>query len=122
MQSCAEARDEVELLKADREFHLALVNCAHNSLATKFVEHLFDALQKGWWPQIKRRIYEYRAPIKSVALHQAILAALIAGDAPALVVALQEHFRIIHRELHALSVRDSTKPDLRGRGKRRGRT
>jgi DNA-binding FadR family transcriptional regulator len=76
---------------ADRAFHLAIAESTGNSALTQTVEDLWDQRAGDLWAKIEQHFHTPVMRRKTLADHEAILAALIARDADGARVAMRRH-------------------------------
>jgi len=94
-----EAKDYDELLKADRDFHLAIGKAATNSLLEQMLTFLLDVMEQGLWPRMKKQLLQAseRHLKETRRSHQGIYEAIKDSDKEKAVEIMEQHFDEIER-------------------------
>jgi len=94
-----EAKDYDGLLKADRDFHLAIGKAAKNSLFDQMLPFLLDVMEQSLWPRMKKEMLaaSERHLQETRRSHQKIYKAIKGGNDKKAVEAMEEHFDEIER-------------------------
>lgn len=94
-----EAKDYDGLLKADRDFHLAIGKAAKNSLLEQMLTFLLDVMKQGLWPRMKKELLVTREKHLEVTRrsHQGIYEAIKDRNVEKAVEVMERHFDEIER-------------------------
>lgn len=96
----AAAEEDFEALNhANRRFHLALANSAHNSLLVRALEPLLEVMHQRLPQKLRKSFYrgsQHRFE-KTYAVHKKIVQAIEKKDQDQAVRALREHFVVLER-------------------------
>lgn len=90
--------DPVRFLIIDREFHLAIYRCCGNAVLADFVADLYSYMME----HRRKAVTAPGAILRSYRDHQAIVAALRAGDPQATVAAFETHLDRIYQTTKAI--------------------
>lgn len=92
------AGDAEAFLAGDREFHTAICDAARNSVLSRVYDHILDMIHR-----LQHQTYRVPgAAARALASHQAILAAIRAGNEAAARAAMREHMDNARRDVEAL--------------------
>jgi DNA-binding FadR family transcriptional regulator len=83
---------------ADRAFHIAIAAATGNSTLTLTVEDLWDQRHGDLWTKLEQHFHTPALRKKTLADHEAILAALVARDAAAARIAMRRHLARVAEE------------------------
>jgi DNA-binding FadR family transcriptional regulator len=83
---------------ADRAFHVAIAAATGNSTLTLTVEDLWDQRHGDLWTKLEQHFHTPALRKKTLADHEAILAALVARDAAAARTAMRRHLARVAEE------------------------
>jgi DNA-binding FadR family transcriptional regulator len=92
------ANDAKERDAADRAFHVAIAESVGNTALTLTVEDLWDQRSGDLWAKIEQHFHSPALRKKTLADHEAILAALEARDADAARTAMRRHLARVAEE------------------------
>lgn len=94
-----ETKDYDGLLKADRDFHLAIGKAAKNSLLEQMLTFLLDVMKQGLWPRMKKELLVAREKHleETRRSHQGIYEAIKKTDKKGAVNVMDRHFDDIER-------------------------
>ena len=88
-------------VRGDRLFHLAVAQAAGHGPLVRTVAALFDERHNALFEQLGQHFETVRSWQLALAEHQAVLAAITAGDAPAARAAMHHHLQQSHDRLAA---------------------
>ena len=119
MSAAFERSDQAEAIRLDIEFHKAVVDAAHNIVLLHTMRSMYELLVSGVF--YDRLLYYHHEPMRDVILeqHQAILDAIIGGNADAARGAARVHVTFVEETLAAFE-RSGTRE--RTAGRRLGKT
>lgn len=114
LRACFDATQQVndhddpdKAAQADVRFHLAIAEASHNLVLLQTMRGFFALLQTSV-QQSRQRMYTHPAHFASLTeQHQALLTAILAGDAPAARQAAIAHLESVHQTLKALQEEDA---------------
>lgn len=94
-----EAKDYDGLLKADRDFHLAIGKAVKNSLLEQMLSFLLDVMKQGLWPRMKKELLvtSERHLEETRRSHQGIYEAIKERNNEKAVEIMERHFDEIER-------------------------
>ena len=88
-------------VRGDRLFHLGVAEAAGHGPLVRTVAELYDERENALFEQLGQHFETGRSWQLALAEHQAVLAAIAAGDAPAARVAMHRHLQQSHDRLAA---------------------
>ncbi len=94
----AHGDDALERDAADREFHVAIAGAAGNEALTHTVAHLWDLRRGELWAKTEQHFHTPALREKTLADHEAIVAALAAHDPRGARDAMRRHLSRVARE------------------------
>ncbi|MFT0533855.1 transcriptional regulator LldR [Castellaniella hirudinis] len=103
-----QGRDDAGLLaQADARFHLAIAEASHNAVLLQMMHGLFQLLHANV-SESRQRLYTVQHTQEQLAgQHEAVLQAILRGDAPAARAAVWQHLEFVHTMVRALDEDDA---------------
>ena len=94
-----EVKDYDELLKADRDFHLAIGKAATNSILEQMLTFLLDVMEQSLWPRMKKELLVARKKhlAETRCSHQGLYEAIKERNNEKAVEFMERHFDEIER-------------------------
>lgn len=95
LERCHRAGNAAEQATADVEFHLAIAEASHNAVLLQNMKALFRVLASSIAKSVFQIAGQGDSADRLLAQHQALLGAIVSGDAPAAQRASQRHLGFV---------------------------
>ncbi|MGB6007170.1 transcriptional regulator LldR [Castellaniella sp.] len=98
-----QGHDDPELsARADAQFHLAIAEASHNAVLLQMMHGLFDLL-RATVTENRQRMYTVRhTHVQLAQQHQAVMDAILRGDAEAARATVWQHLEFVHATVRAM--------------------
>ncbi|MGC9529627.1 MAG: FadR/GntR family transcriptional regulator [Candidatus Bipolaricaulaceae bacterium] len=92
-----EAKRYDDLLRADRDFHLAIARASQNSVLIRTLTSLFDIMERSLWPRMKKELLQagQRHLEETRRSHRELYQAIRAKDKARAIQIMERHFEEI---------------------------